>query len=152
TETRDLAFSHDGKLVATGGAQALRTWNTATGKEQPLAGGHRGAITAVLLTPDGKSMLTRGADNVVRLWNAHTGEALGQFQEPKGTVGVAFSPDGTTAAMANSDGSIRLHAADTGKELHKLKGHQNGTAILAFSADSKLLGSRGNVDNTIRIH
>src|SRR5205807_2339740 len=58
---RDLAFSRDGQLIAVGGAQTLRVWNVATGKEQPLAGGHRGAVTAMIVTPDGKTMLTRGA-------------------------------------------------------------------------------------------
>ena len=42
------------------------------GKEQAAAGGHRTSVTAVVVTPDGKTMLSRGADKVIRRWDAAT--------------------------------------------------------------------------------
>jgi len=151
-EVRDFAFSPDNKVVGAGSGQTVRFWNVRTGKEQAYSGGHRGPISAVVITPDGKTMLSRGVDNVIRRWDAATGKELGQFTEPKGTTGVVFSPDGKTAALVNANGSIRLHAVADGKELRQLKGHTNGTAALAFSPDSKRLASRGNVDNIIRVY
>jgi WD40 repeat protein len=159
-EVHDFAFSHDNKVVAAGSGQTVRFWNVGTGKElvgaptvrEQVHAGHRGPISAVVITPDGKTMLSRGADNVIRRWDAATGKELGQFAEPKGTTGVVFSPDGKTVALVNSNGSVRLHAIADGKELRQLKGHTNGTAALAFSPDSKRLASRGNVDNIIRVY
>jgi WD40 repeat protein len=150
-ETRDLAFSRDSKTVGTANGQTPRFFNVGTGKEQPLAGGHRGGVSTLRVSPDGKTMISRGADNVIRRWNALTGEELGQFAEPAGTIAVAIAPDGKTIALANADSTIRLHSVETGKELHQVKAHQNGTAALGFSADSKTLASRGTFDNTIRL-
>ena len=151
-ESRDFAFSSDSKVVAMGGSPALRFFTVADGKEQAQAGGHRASVTTVMVTPDGKMMISRGADNTIRRWDAVTGAELGQFAEPKGTTGAVFSFDGKSVALANVDGTIRLHVVADGKELHQLKGHQNGTAALAFAPNGKRLASRGSADNTIRIH
>ncbi|MSQ96546.1 MAG: hypothetical protein EXR98_18630 [Gemmataceae bacterium] len=151
-EQRDFAFSPDGKILAVGGGQALRCYDVGSGKEQAAAGGHRGTVSALVITPDGKTMLSRGADNIIRRWDAASGKELGQFAEPKGTIGVVFSPDGKTAALANADGTTRLYGIADGNELHQLKAHTNGIAAIAFSPDGKLVASRGSVDNTIRLH
>jgi WD40 repeat protein len=152
TDGRDFALSPDGKVIAAANGQTLRFWNVANGKEQALAGGHRGAATAVLLTPDRKTMISRGSDGTIRRWNTADGKELGQFEEPKGTIGAVFALDGKTVALANSDGTIRLVAVADGTELHKLKGHTNGTAALAFAPNGNILASRGAVDGTIRLH
>lgn len=153
-DTRDFAFSPDGKLIGIGNGQTLRFFNVATGKDQSAAGGgHRGAVLAVLLTPDGKTMISRGADNHIRRWDAITGKELSSFVEPKGTTAAALSPDGKLAALANTDGNIRLVSTADGNEVHKVKGHANGqTASLAFSPDSKVLASRGSFDGVIRLY
>lgn len=150
SETRDFAFSRDGKTIGVGGGQAPRLYDVATGKEEPLAGGHRSRVSTLGISRDGKTLISRGADRVIRRWNAQTGEELGQFNEPAGTTTAAISPDGKLIAIANSDGSIRVLSAQTGDVVHKVKGHPNGLASLAFSADSKLLASRG-LDNAIRV-
>jgi WD40 repeat protein len=149
---RDLAFSPDGKTVAVGGGNAVRLFDTATGQEQPLAGGHHAPISAVRVAQDGKTMLSRGGDGVVRRWDLTDGRELGQFREPAGTVGVAFSPDGKTVAFGCSDASIRLYDAETGKQRSQVKGHNGGSGTLTFSPDGKFLASHGGADNTIRIH
>ena len=151
-ETRDVAFSHDSKSLAVGSGQTLRFWTVANGKEQPIAGGHRASVSTVVLAADGKTMISRGADNVIRRWDADNGKELGQFPEPKGTTSVMFAPDGKTVALANLDGTIRLHAVADGKELHNLKGHLNGQVSLAFAPNSKTLASRGSFDQMIRLY
>jgi WD40 repeat protein len=151
-EPRSLAFSHDGKTLATGSGNTVRMWDTATGKELVLADGHRGPISAIGVSGDGKTLLSRGADNVIRCWDLAEGREVGQFREPAGTASVAFSPDAQTVALALTDGTIRLHEAATGKQAGQLKGHPNGAATLVFSPDGKTLASHGAIDNLIRLH
>jgi WD40 repeat protein len=150
--SRDLAFSADGKTIASGSGNTLRMWDTATGKERPLSEGHRGPVSAVNISSDAKTLISRGADNVMRRWDVNTAEELGHFREPQGTLAVAISPDGRTIAFGTNDAQIRLHDAATGKEMKKLKGHANGTASIVFSPNGKTLASHGLADNTIRLH
>jgi WD40 repeat protein/beta-lactamase regulating signal transducer with metallopeptidase domain len=151
-ETRALAFSPDGKQVASASGSTIRLWEAATGKEVPLLGGHRKAPTAILVAPDGKTVVSWGGDRVIQRWDAATGKVQGQFAAPTGTTLAAFSPDGRIIALANRDNTFRIHDTATGKELHKLKGHQGGVAALGFAPDGKVLASRGTNDNSIRLY
>ena len=88
SEARDFAFTDQGKTIVAGAGQTVRFFNLATGKEQASApSGHHGPVLAVVMTPDGKTLVSRGADHVIRRWDAVTGKELGSLAEPKGTTG-----------------------------------------------------------------
>jgi WD40 repeat protein len=151
-DTRDMAFSADGKTIATADGNTLRMWDTATGKEQPLAGGHRGPVSALSISSDGKTLLSRGADNFVRVWDVAQAEERCQFREPQGTNCVAFAPDGRTIALGTADGMIHMHEAATGKQTSQFRAHGNGGAsTLVFSSDGKTLASYAFADNAVRV-
>jgi WD40 repeat protein len=147
-----LAFSPDGKMIATGDGNTLRQWDAATGKEQPLAAGHRGPVSQVSVAADGKTLVSIGNDNVIRCWDLADGREIGAFHEPAGTTTMAVAPDGKTVACAGNGPAIQLIDVATGKPVRQLKGHAPTTAAIAFSPDGKLLASAGLLDSTIRLH
>ena len=150
-ETRNLAFSPDGKRIATTSGGTVRLWDAATGKEVLLADGHQGPLTAVALSPDGKTAVSWEADRTIRRWEAATGKQLGTFQLPAPTTAVALSPDAQVVAVATADNTIRLVEIATGKELHKWTAPPNGTGALTFSPNGKVLAARGG-DSSIRLY
>ena len=103
-EARALAISPDGKQVAAAAGSTVRVWETATGKEVPLTDSHWRAPAAIVLSPDGKTVVSWGFDRVIRRWDAATGKQLGAFPAPPRTTLAALSPDGETVALANRYG------------------------------------------------
>ncbi len=146
---QEFTFSPDGKALLVAAGQTLRLWDVGTGKEQPLAGGHGGTVSALAVSPDGKALVSGSSDQIIRRWDGVTGKELGQIAAPPETHNAAFAPDGRTAALAVG-GTIRLVEVATGKERHQLKGHETGTTALAFSANGQVLASRGTAD--LRLH
>src|SRR5262245_3035154 len=65
---------------------------------------HSGGVTAIAVSPDGKSVLSGGVDRVVKLWDLATGFPLREFGDLASPVhAVAFSPDGRLAAACGME-------------------------------------------------
>jgi WD40 repeat protein len=120
--------------------------------EEPLTlKGHTKEVTAVIVAPDGKSVVSAALDGKVRIWEMPSGKVLHVLDaDPKGVYALALSKDGKHLASAGTDKLIRLWDPATGKEVRQLKGHDDQVAALAFSVDGKLLAS-GGYDHVIRL-
>ena len=152
---RCLAFSPDGKTVATGSgrrdrasgrtAGEVKLWDVATGKVRTVLHGHTSDVGAVAFGPDGKTLATAAGDTVI-VWDLETGKERHSIRSPEsaGEPALTFSPDGKTLGYTGYR-TARLVDVATGKELAAFK-HPGRSTPPAFSPDLKRLAVANHQD------
>ena len=139
---RALAYSPDGKTLASGSAGAVRLWDLGTGAEALVV---RGIGPALAFSPDGGTLASGGDDGTVRLLDPASGSEIRSLSGHSGAVrALAYSPDGRILASGGDDGTVRLWDPDPGSKAKGLRGHSGRVWALAFSPDGNVLASGGN--------
>ncbi len=152
-EIESLDYSHDGKLIISGGRTSLKLWDAATGREIRTFAAVTDAIYSVAFSPDARLVLTGCANHKAKLWNVETGKAIREFTgltKDDLIDSVAFSPDGRTALTGGSDKTIRLWDLATGREIRAFTGHTAWVNSVGFSPDGKFAFS-GSWDGAIKL-
>ncbi|RDB18601.1 Vegetative incompatibility protein HET-E-1 [Hypsizygus marmoreus] len=125
-------------------------YNTAWPASQAVLTGHSDFVRSVSFSPDGKHIVSGSDDKTVRIWNAKTGQAMGNALRRTCSL-VAFSPDGTHIVSGSGDKTVRIWDSKTGQAIGKpLKGHTDWVESVAFSPDGKHIVS-GSGDKAVRI-
>jgi WD40 repeat protein len=158
SQVNAVAFSADGKLVATAGADystgasySARLWRTADGTPvgPPLT--HQGEMRSVTFSPDGTLLVTASADKTARLWRTADGASVGPPLSHQDVVyRAAFSPDGKAVATSSADKSARLWRSTDGTPVGKRLTHLDGIRDIAFSPDGKVIATASD-DHTARL-
>jgi WD40 repeat protein len=101
-----VSYSPDGKtLAAAHGWKAILLDAETYEVRHELA--HRGRVTSIAFTPDGRTLLTGSWDKTIGVWSAAGGTLLSALDWGRGKVQyVAAAPDGMTAAAACDRGVV----------------------------------------------
>lgn len=144
-----LAFSVDGRWVATGSEDmTARVMEAASGNEVARLV-HEASVNAVAWSPDGKWVATGSDDKTARVMEAATGKEVARLANQGPVSTVSFNLDGRWVATGSQDGTARVIDATTGQELVRVV-HRNALKTVAFSPDGILLAT-ASLDGTARL-
>src|SRR6185436_3799224 len=109
-----LALSHDGSILAAGSEaisdpeNAIRFWDTRTGKLIGVCKGHTQGVRWVAFAPGGETLASVSDDSTLRFWNVRTQQELLSIQQLANPMrDILFSPDGKWLAVKTAKG-LRL--------------------------------------------
>jgi WD40 repeat protein len=145
-----VAFSPDGKTLASGGTTAVQVWDLATGMEVRRFKTPEDGVRPVAFSRDGKILASAGDTKSqgvrVMLWDVASGKALQEFHPTASVTCLAFNPDGTTISAGETGSLIWTWNLISGKKTAQF---QSNAPILAFamSGDGKLLAYGSTASN-----
>ena len=81
-------------------------------------------LLAVDFSPDGKSVITGGADGTLRRWFLSGIAGTTKFEGHTGWISdTSYSPDGKTIVSISLDGTIRFWDTTSGRQIQKISGY-----------------------------
>ncbi len=135
-----LAFSADGRTLATGGVESKSNIDLAAMMGGAMGQGQKPKKGSK--PPDLMRDLKVEAIGQVQFWDVATGREIGVIKgHGRGVGKVAFSRDGKLIASAGTDNTIKVWDVATRRELRSLTGHTASVESIDFSPDGRLLAS-----------
>lgn len=150
-----LAFSPDGKSLASSGYHEVLLWNPDDGKLVHRITNVAERVYDLDFSTDGKTLAvaagTPAQIGELKLFNVADGKLLGDFGiSDDAFFAVAWSPDGKRLASAGADRVIRVFDIASGEEQLTIEDHADWVMGLTFSPDGKKLASASR-DKTSKV-
>jgi len=150
-----VAFSADGKTLATGGGEPSRSgevklWDVASGAlKLALKEPHSDTVNCVQFSPDGLQLATCGADRFIKLFNVADGAFVRSFEgHTHHVLSVTWRADGRLLVSSGADNAIKVWDSRTGDQARTIQGFEKevssvrfvgeGDTVIASSGDRKV--------------
>jgi len=142
--TEHIAFSPDGKTLATATGKVLALWDSSGEKVhsfEPLAGN----IAAISWDKPGRDIAaaTAGAIHVYRF--EPPSYPTRKYAWPAVCLTAAFSPNGKVLASGMQDGTVHFWLLTTGKD-SQMRGYASKVTLTEWSANSRYLATASGAE------
>jgi WD40 repeat protein len=153
---QSVAWSADGKWLASGGFRSLKVWDATEWREvKSLSSSLVGNITALAMANDNATLFASDGEpgvsgfihkiaflegKIINSWKAHDDSIYA----------LRLTPDGKGLASGSADKLARLWNTPDGKLITTYEGHTNHILGIAFSADASQLATAG-ADKELKI-
>jgi WD40 repeat protein len=134
TPVRSVAFSPEGKLVASGHEFGdLALWEAGSGALLRTLEGHISGVDAVAFA-DGGLLASASLNGPIHLWDTSTGREIRRLSgHPGGTLALAFEPDGKHLISGGDDHLVRRWDVESGSETRKPGKHAQPVCAIAIA-------------------
>ncbi len=151
-----MAYSPDGKYVASGSFQEVAIWDVKTGLLRHKITGLAHYVTALTFSPDGKMLAIGGGvpaeDGEIKVFDTGAWKLATDIKSGHSDTvyGVCFNPESKLLATCSADKFIKVWELPSGKFLKSMEGHTHHVLDIGWQGDGKLLASAG-ADNTVKV-
>ncbi|MFK7818956.1 MAG: c-type cytochrome domain-containing protein [Planctomycetaceae bacterium] len=150
-----IAFSPDGKLLATSGYHEVLIWNAANGDLLRRVTNVAERIHDIEFSRDAKTIAvaagTPAQIGEAKLFAVADGQLLHDFlRADDSAFSVAFSPDETQLAVGSADNRIRVFEIETGELVLNIDEHSDWVTDVKWSEDGQFLASSSR-DKTAKL-
>ncbi|CAN5384927.1 hypothetical protein BH10BAC4_BH10BAC4_01710 [soil metagenome] len=88
-------FSNDGRFVYSGGSdRIIRVWDLVTSSVARTFEGHKGEVTSLVLSPDGKMLISLSLDGATKFWDLTSGKEFFEHIHFGENEWMVKNPDG----------------------------------------------------------
>jgi WD40 repeat protein len=138
---RDIKFSPDGTMIATGGGDwNVKIWNASNGSIRVTLPSHTLSINSVSFSPDSTRLVSGSDDDTVILWDIETNSLLNKFRpddfdtQGKEITSVAFNPWGDRIIASGLETVVVWDSFDY-TELQRLRSNWANVYAVAYAPD-----------------
>lgn len=146
-----LAISSDNDHIAIAGqGGAVGIWDVKKKESVEASARHKGKISSIGFSPDGKLVVSGSSDSTAMVWRASDGQQMPYILQghSANVSDVTFSPDGKRIATVSDDKTAKVWDATTGKILFTLSAHTDEnpspTKPIMYMPDGRRLVTGGN--------
>lgn len=143
-QRNSVAFSLDGKRLATGGADhTVKQWDISTGEQLgELIKPYQYANKVRYV--DAQTLMTHGSQHTLRFWDSENGKEKLSFAGAQSHLqALAYSPDGRYVACAGGggDATIRVWEVATSRQVAHLQAGMSDVTYIKFSPKGDWIAS-----------
>ncbi len=147
-----LAFSPDGRTLATGGGEPSRSgeiklWDAFTGTmTRELTNAHSDTVFGLAFSPDGQFLASCGADKMMKVFDLSNGKLKRTFEgHTHHVLAVGWKPSGRTLVTGGADAVIKVWDFGTGERKKTIEGFAKEVTAIAFAGlDDQFVAASGD--------
>src|SRR5690606_23873717 len=98
------------------------------------------------------TLIAAGSNNqIITLWDAATGEHVGELRQEGQINAMAFSPDDSRLVTASANGTLYVWDVASRERIAELAGHTDSIAAISFHPTNNDVFVTGSWDNSLRL-
>lgn len=139
-----VAFSPDGKLLATGDSRCeIQVWEIANSRHLMTLRGHQSWAWSIVFSPDAQFLVSGSDDYFIKIWSLRTGDCLETRKGPPNLLNAIHFTDRGIAIAGESfgedEGSTPWHPETLEQLVEAHQGHTHLVRSLTYSPNGRTI-------------